>query len=583
MVLPSQRHGDPPAYAPTRAPPALARPTTAPRASPPVAARSLDAHRDAILAANAADLARRGPPRRRDARPPAPHARPPRRRVARRPRGRATLPDPLGEERSSTERPNGLRVYRRRIPLGVIAVIYEARPNVTAEAAALTLRSGNAVVLRGGSEALRSNAALADAACAPGSPTRASRPTPWPFCDDPSRARVAELLGPRAWSTSAIPRGGPALMDFVDAHARVPVIRHGAGVCHVYVDRAADPPWPRTSPSTPRCTAPGCATRWRRCSCTARRSTRAPALGRGWRAAGSSCGPTRPRGGLAPRDPVHRGRRARGLGHGVPLPGAGGATVPSLDEAIAHIARHGTEHSARASSRPTRPPPSASSPRSTRRACSGTPPPASTTAASWASARRSASPPAGCTPSAPWARELTAEKFVVRGAGQVRAVSCDMLPGPTFRLGTFNCRDFFDDAPPRDRQPRPRGLRPVGAAPREAALPPQGRAVAAMVAPASTPTPIAFQEIEGAPCSTPCAAPAPDGLPPRGRGPRRRARHRVRAALALPIAASRCTAWASSPSRPSPRATRGPSLAPALAPGRARGDRHAPRRLARSR
>ena len=149
------------------------------------------------------------------------------------------LPDPLGEERLVAQRPNGLKVYRRRIALGVIAVIYEARPNVTVEAACIALRSGNAVVLRGGTEALATNTALAEAVRA-GVADAGLPPEAVLFIEDTARDRVAELLGASGLVDLAIPRGGPSLMEFVDAHARVPVIRHGAGVCHVYVDHAAD-------------------------------------------------------------------------------------------------------------------------------------------------------------------------------------------------------------------------------------------------------------------------------------------------------------------------------------------------------
>ncbi len=151
----------------------------------------------------------------------------------------AAMPDPLDEERSLGTRPNGLRVSRRRIPLGVVAVIYEARPNVTVESAAIALRSGNAVVLRGGSEALRSNTALAEAVRA-GVTDAGLDADAVCLITDPDRALVTELLQATGRVDLAIPRGGAALMAFVDAHARVPVIRHGAGVCHVYVDGAAD-------------------------------------------------------------------------------------------------------------------------------------------------------------------------------------------------------------------------------------------------------------------------------------------------------------------------------------------------------
>ncbi|MFO0648102.1 MAG: glutamate-5-semialdehyde dehydrogenase [Polyangiales bacterium] len=150
-----------------------------------------------------------------------------------------SLADPLGEERLVAERPNGLKVYRRRIALGLIAVIYEARPNVTVEAACIALRAGNAIALRGGSEALATNVALVEAVRA-GVADAELPPEVVLFIEDTARERVAELLGASGLVDLAIPRGGPSLMEFVDAHARVPVIRHGAGVCHVYVDHAAD-------------------------------------------------------------------------------------------------------------------------------------------------------------------------------------------------------------------------------------------------------------------------------------------------------------------------------------------------------
>jgi len=149
------------------------------------------------------------------------------------------LADPLDEERLLGVRPNGLEVSKRRVPLGTLAVIYEARPNVTAEAAALCIRSGNAVVLRGGKEALQSNMALA--ACVRAGLTDAGLdPNAVQLIEDLDRERVRELLTAVGLVDLAIPRGGPALMQMVDDCARVPVVRHGAGVCHVYVDAAAD-------------------------------------------------------------------------------------------------------------------------------------------------------------------------------------------------------------------------------------------------------------------------------------------------------------------------------------------------------
>lgn len=151
----------------------------------------------------------------------------------------AAQPDPLGAVTRSDMRPNGLVVERQRIPLGLVAMIYEARPNVTAEAAALCLKAGNAVLLRGGSEAAASNAAIA--ACL----HQALRDEGLPeaavsLVADPAREHVLELLQLADLIDLAIPRGGESLIRFVAEHARVPVIKHYKGVCHLYVDRAAD-------------------------------------------------------------------------------------------------------------------------------------------------------------------------------------------------------------------------------------------------------------------------------------------------------------------------------------------------------
>jgi glutamate-5-semialdehyde dehydrogenase len=149
------------------------------------------------------------------------------------------LPDPVGEVADSWRRPNGLEIRRVRLPLGVILMIYEARPNVTSDAAALCLKSGNAVILRGGSEALRTNTAiavaLADGLAAAGLPPAAIQLVP-----DPSRELLTELLQQAGLIDLCIPRGGQGLMAFVAAHARVPVVPHAEGVCHVFVDAAAD-------------------------------------------------------------------------------------------------------------------------------------------------------------------------------------------------------------------------------------------------------------------------------------------------------------------------------------------------------
>lgn len=152
----------------------------------------------------------------------------------------AALPDPVGEVVSRTIRPNGLRVTRVRVPIGVVAMVYEARPNVTVEASALTLKAGNAVVLRGGSEAARTNAALAELVGRglerAGLPREAVQILP--FTD---RDAVRALVQQSELVDLAIPRGGEALIRFVTENARVPVVQHYKGVCHMYLDAGADP------------------------------------------------------------------------------------------------------------------------------------------------------------------------------------------------------------------------------------------------------------------------------------------------------------------------------------------------------
>ncbi len=151
----------------------------------------------------------------------------------------AELDDPVGQVISEGLRPNGLHVSRVRVPLGVIAMIYEARPNVTAEASALTLKAGNAVVLRGGSEASRTNAALAHAIGEGIAVSGLPRATVQviPFAD---RDAVRLLVQQTEYVDLAIPRGGEALIRFVTENARVPVVQHYKGVCHMFVDAGAD-------------------------------------------------------------------------------------------------------------------------------------------------------------------------------------------------------------------------------------------------------------------------------------------------------------------------------------------------------
>jgi glutamate-5-semialdehyde dehydrogenase len=149
------------------------------------------------------------------------------------------LPDPVGVEIEKWRRPNGLVISRVRVPIGVIGVIYEARPNVTADAGALCIKSGNVVVLRGGSDSFHSSRAIVEllrrALGSAGLPEDCVQLVP-----TTDRAAVGELLRATDWLDLIVPRGGRSLIDRVTAESRVPVLRHYDGICHVYVDRDAD-------------------------------------------------------------------------------------------------------------------------------------------------------------------------------------------------------------------------------------------------------------------------------------------------------------------------------------------------------
>ncbi|MBM3942567.1 MAG: glutamate-5-semialdehyde dehydrogenase [SAR202 cluster bacterium] len=151
----------------------------------------------------------------------------------------AALPDPVGEALEMTTLPNGLRTGKVRVPLGVIGSIYESRPNVTVDIAALCLKSGNACLLRGGKESLRSNLALAQlirrAIAEAGVPVDAVQ-----FVDNPDRSLVETMLGMKEYINLLIPRGGAGLIKFVAENAAMPVVTGGVGVCHTFVDRTAD-------------------------------------------------------------------------------------------------------------------------------------------------------------------------------------------------------------------------------------------------------------------------------------------------------------------------------------------------------
>ncbi|MDR9425839.1 MAG: glutamate-5-semialdehyde dehydrogenase [Marinobacter sp.] len=152
----------------------------------------------------------------------------------------ATLPDPVGEITDMTYRPSGIQVGKMRVPLGVIGIIYESRPNVTVEAASLCLKSGNATILRGGSEAIHSNQAIAG--CLMRGLAEVGLPeTAVQVVKTTDRAAVGELITMPEYVDVIVPRGGKGLIERISRDARVPVIKHLDGVCHVYIDSHADP------------------------------------------------------------------------------------------------------------------------------------------------------------------------------------------------------------------------------------------------------------------------------------------------------------------------------------------------------
>ena len=152
----------------------------------------------------------------------------------------AQLADPIGEISGLNFRPSGIQVGKMRVPLGVIGIIYESRPNVTADAAGLCLKSGNAAILRGGSESINSNCAIA--ACVHAGLKAAGLPeTAVQVITTTDRAAVGELITMKDFVDVIVPRGGKSLIARISADAKVPVIKHLDGICHVYIDRDADP------------------------------------------------------------------------------------------------------------------------------------------------------------------------------------------------------------------------------------------------------------------------------------------------------------------------------------------------------
>lgn len=176
----------------------------------------------------------------------------------------ASLRDPIGEITDVRPQPSGIEVGKMRVPLGVVAIIYESRPNVTIDAAALCLKSGNAAVLRGGSDAKHSNAFLAgliQQALSENSITSDAVQ----IITDPDRELVGELITAREYIDVLIPRGGKGLISRLMQEATVPMIKHLEGICHTYVDESADTIWQSPSATMPKRSAILPATPWKRC------------------------------------------------------------------------------------------------------------------------------------------------------------------------------------------------------------------------------------------------------------------------------------------------------------------------------
>ena len=253
----------------------------------------------------------------------------------------ATLPDPVGEITDLNYRPSGIQVGRMRVPLGVIGIIYESRPNVTADAAGLCLKSGNASILRGGSEAIHSNQAIA--ACiheglkSAGLPADAVQ-----VVETTDRAAVGELITMKEYVDVIVPRGGKGLIERISAEATIPVIKHLHGVCHVYIDDKADLDKARESRvqrQDASATAP--ATPWKRCWCTAR-----------WRTSSCRCSARCTRSRVELRGCEVTRKILSGIKAATEedwyteylAPILSIRVVDDLDEAMDHIAKYGSQH-----------------------------------------------------------------------------------------------------------------------------------------------------------------------------------------------------------------------------------------------
>jgi glutamate-5-semialdehyde dehydrogenase len=257
----------------------------------------------------------------------------------------ADLPDPVGEVVEKWKRPNGLQIQKVRLPLGVVLMIYESRPNVTSDAAALCLKSGNAVVLRGGSEAFKSNRAIASALHrgmeAAGLPPAAVQLVP-----TTDRDALLELIRMEGRIDLCIPRGGEGLIRFVAENARVPVVKHYKGVCHVYVHARADQAMAADIAVNAKASRPGVCNA-AECLLVDRDIAEAflPAAGKRLRERGvelRGCPTTvtvlrRAGVEVVPAAPDDYGREFLDLILAVRV-------VKDLDQALEHIARYGSEH-----------------------------------------------------------------------------------------------------------------------------------------------------------------------------------------------------------------------------------------------
>jgi glutamate-5-semialdehyde dehydrogenase len=260
----------------------------------------------------------------------------------------AKLPDPVGEVSELRFRPSGIQVGRMRVPLGVIAIIYESRPNVTADAGALCLKSGNACILRGGSESMQSNqailACLAAGLAAAGLPGDAMQ-----LVATTDRAAVSELVAMEAHVDAVVPRGGKGLIERVAKDARVPVIKHLDGICHVYIDDRADPAKAVAIADNSKTQRYGtCNTMETLLVAQAIAAKVLPAIGRAYAEKGVEmrCCPESKailqKAGIAkPRlkDATEDDFRTEWLAPVVSI-----ATLPGIDEAIEHIAAYGSQH-----------------------------------------------------------------------------------------------------------------------------------------------------------------------------------------------------------------------------------------------